>query len=155
MGSDSLGAALRTLRKREDANRHPRNALRNCYETGKMNGNCIVTCGSSFSGALPLGESIYKTGAKRLALVRFLLLGLHTSRAGQTDMQKEMSADHDSGTAMEKVPEHDSIHAQGPLAEPKRADVSAPAQAPGRSSFSNSIKLQQGIEGLQSIMLIP
>ena len=148
MGSDSLGAALRTLR----------NALR-CQPSP----NCIVTCGSSFSGALPLEgsadieglESIYKTGAKRLALVRFLRLGLHTSRAGQTDMQKEMSADHDSGTAMETVPEHDSIHAQGHLAEPKRADVSAPAQAPGRSSFSNSIKLQQGIKGLQSIMLIP
>jgi len=111
-----------------------------CANSGKLQQNIYV-----YNVYLEGLESIYKTGAKRLALVHFLLLGLHTSRAGQTDRQKEMSADHDSGIAMETVPEHDSIHAQGPLAEPKRADVSAPAQAPGRSSFSNSGKLQQKI----------
>ena len=49
---------------------------------------------------------------------------------------------------METVLEYDSIHAQGTPAEPKRADVSAPAQAPGRDSFANSGKLQQSVEGL-------
>ena len=100
-------------------------------------------------------DSICKTGAKRSSLEQFLLLGLHTSsKQGWADRQaEEMSADKDLGKAMKTLPENDSMHVQGPLAEPKRADVSAPAQAPGRNSFANSGKLQNGIEMYRGSLL--
>ena len=51
---------------------HLRNALRNCYGTGKMNGNYIVTCGSSSSGALPLeGSADIHIGSHYLYIILY------------------------------------------------------------------------------------